>query len=414
MLGEGVLRMTDGEGPGEARTLDGIRVADLSRAISGPYAGRILADLGADVVKIESPRGDVADEFGRRQAGRSGLFAQMNAGKRIVRLDLADDAGRQSARLLLRCADVVIENFRPGVLDGLGLGYQDLEAGNPGVVLLSISGFGASGPEAGRRAFAPVIHAESGLLIRNAVGTSGTPSDLPIALADTLSALHGTIAVLAALRLRDVTGHGQHIDMSMLAAVTASDDHVHHALEGDPRTMPSRGLIWEAPGGPILLALEMGATWTRLRAVFGLNDDEATADLPLADKHAARVIIVANWIRGFGSRQQLIEALEAAKIGWADARRPEDLLGQASLQAQPPFAEVADGGDGTRRVIRMPYRFSHAADVVPGGVKPAVSDLAPILAEWAHASSRVLARPDSVPAQGQRHPDGQPRAQGAR
>ncbi len=128
--------------------LPGWRVLDLSRAIAGPYAGRVLSDLGADVVKLEGPRTDLANLFGAVADGSSGLYAQMNAGKRRIAVDLARPAGADLARALAGRADVLIENFRPGVLDRLGLGYQALAATNPGLVLLSISGFGSTGPGA--------------------------------------------------------------------------------------------------------------------------------------------------------------------------------------------------------------------------------------------------------------------------
>lgn len=196
---------------------EGLRVLDLSQAIAGPYVGRVLADLGADVVKVEWPRGDVSDVFGRRIGGRSGLYTQMNAGKRGVTADLASAGGRELLRRLADRADVVVENFRTGVLERAGLGYRDLSATNPGVVVLSISGFGATSPERDRQAYAPVIHAESGLLARQSQLDGRPVTDVALALADTLAGLHGAVAVLAALALRRDTGAGQHIDLSMAA-----------------------------------------------------------------------------------------------------------------------------------------------------------------------------------------------------
>lgn len=373
--------------------LHGLRVVDLSRAVSGPYAGRILADLGAEVVKVISPDGDVADEFGRRQGDHSGLYVQMNAGKKAIPLDVQTPEGLAAARRLIENADVVIENFRPGVMDRLGLGYDALSAPNPALVMLSISGFGATGPEADRRAYAPVIHAEAGLILRNTVNADPTPPDLPVALADTLAALHGVIAVLAALRLRVTTGSGQHIDMSMLEAVIASDDHAHHAIEGDARTMPSRGLTWAAPGGPILIALEMGATWVRLSRTFGLSDTDETRNAPQPEKFAARAALLADWIQGFPTRDDLIAALDVAKIGWADPRSSGELMNQKSFVARPPYAEVSDGAGGSRRVVRMPYRFDQAAGAEPGELLNLDDDqLRDLTSRWSqtgHAPEKV-------------------------
>src|SRR5437899_802235 len=140
--------------------LGGVRVLDLSRFIAGPFAGRLLADLGADVVKVEPPSGDVTRLFGVVRGGLSGLYFQQNAGKRNVCIDLKEPGGVELVASLAARADVVIENFRPGVLAKLGLGYDALATKNPALIMLSISGFGQEGPEADRQAYAPIIHAE--------------------------------------------------------------------------------------------------------------------------------------------------------------------------------------------------------------------------------------------------------------
>jgi len=161
---------------GRPLPLAGIRVLDLSRALSGPFAGRILGDLGADVVKVEMPGTDIAHGFGKTELPHSGLYTQLNAGKRNLSFDLFTPAGRDLALQLAEACDVVIENFRPGTLDRVNLGWEDLSTANPGLVMLSISGFGQTGPEAGRRAYAPVIHAEAGLLGRQAEADDREPA----------------------------------------------------------------------------------------------------------------------------------------------------------------------------------------------------------------------------------------------
>jgi CoA:oxalate CoA-transferase len=160
----------------QTRPLDGLRVLDLSRAVSGPLAGRILADLGADVVRAELPGTDVTQAFGKVTRGRSGLYSHVNAGKRSILLDL--HRPRDVARLLDLAAacDVLVENFRPGVLDRFGAGWPALSAVNPTLVMLSISGFGREGEDAERAAYAPVIHAEAGLIGRQADITGDPPA----------------------------------------------------------------------------------------------------------------------------------------------------------------------------------------------------------------------------------------------
>ncbi|MSX80706.1 MAG: CoA transferase, partial [Actinobacteria bacterium] len=147
-----------------ASPLDGVRVLDLSQAIAGPMTGRVLADLGADVVKVEWTNGDITNRFGPVRGGITGVFLHMNAGKRGISVDRTAPGGTELLLRLAAKADVVVENFRPGVLDRWGLGYEALSAGNPSLVMVSISGFGRTSQESQRQAYAPVLHAEAGLV----------------------------------------------------------------------------------------------------------------------------------------------------------------------------------------------------------------------------------------------------------
>src|ERR1700692_3961606 len=144
--------MTDAD---KSYPLSGLKVLDFSRVLSGPFAGRMLSDLGADVVKIEPPEGDVTRQWGRVIAGVPGYYHQQNAGKRNISIDLRAEGARELAFELVRRADVLTENYRPDVMGRLGLGYDTLSHINPRLVMLSISGFGAGGPESGRPAYAP-------------------------------------------------------------------------------------------------------------------------------------------------------------------------------------------------------------------------------------------------------------------
>jgi CoA:oxalate CoA-transferase len=349
--------------------LQGLRVLDLSQAVSGPYAARALADLGADVVKVEWPRGDITNVFGERRAGISGLFTQMNVSKRGIAVDRTLPAGADLVKRLAARADVVIENFRPGVLERAGLGYAVLAADNPALVMLSISGFGATSPESQRQAYAPVIHAECGLVARQAEIDGRSPTDIGLALGDTIAALHGTIAVLAALRLRDQTGRGQHIDLGMLQAMVASDDYTHNAIDGVAVLYPPRGDIWDAPGGPVLIAADPKTLWVRFVRHTGANDP-APPDADVPTKAAMRAKAVATWVASFDDRSKLIAELEAADLPWADLRSTATLLDSPTLVADEVVVEVDDHAGGTRGVVTMPYRFSDA-DVAVRGPAPA-------------------------------------------
>ena len=374
----------DSEPPHEvARSpLPAWRVLDMSQAISGPYAGRILSDLGADVIRVEGPRTDVTDLFGAVADGRAGMYAQMNAGKRSVAIDLAADGAVDLARRLAATADVVIENFRPGVMDRLGLGYARLAEANPLLVMLSVSGFGPSGPDSGRRALAPVIHAESGLIARQADLDEREPADLPLALADTVTGLHAAIAILAALHQRVATGAGQHIDLSMLAAVAASDDHAHAAIDGSTEPYSSRGTIWQAPGGPLLIAAPPKHAWVMLSR-RGLVVDPAPPGSDLAAKARLRQQAIQDWMSSFSLRQELIAALEGAGVAWADLADSSAVFADGAHTASLPGS--------SRRVAAMPYNFSAATVALPRAVARRGEHNAEALADWLGLDAATVA-----------------------
>ncbi len=362
------------ESPGEAvLPLPAWRVLDMSQAISGPYAGRVLSDLGADVLRVEGPRTDITELFGVVTDGRSGMYAQMNAGKRSIGIDLTAAGAAGLVRDLAAQADVLIENFRPGVMDRLGLGYDRLAAANPRLIMVSISGFGATGPDAGRRALAPVIHAESGLLARQSELDGTQPSDLPLALADTVTGLHAAIAILAALHQRNATGHGQYIGLSMLGAVAASDDHAHAAIDGRPEPYTSRGTIWHAPGGPLLIAAPPKHAWVMLSR-RGLIADPAPAGSDLETKARVRQQAIQDWMLGFADRKDLIGELEGAGIAWADLADSADVFAGGANSVSVP--------DSNRRVVAMPYGFSAAAAEPRRGVARRGEHNAEALADW--------------------------------
>jgi len=349
------------------------RVLDMSQAISGPYAGRILADLGADVVRIDGPRTDVTEHFGVVRDGRAGMFAQMNAGKRSVGVDLGAPGGVKLITDLATRADVLIENFRPGVMSRLGLGYAELAAVNPALIMLSVSGFGPDGPDAQRRALAPVIHAESGLLARQAELDARGPVDLPVALADTTTALYAAIAILAALHQRAATGAGQHIELSMLEAVAASDDHAHAILDGTGEEYSSRGTIWQAPGGPLLIAAPPKHAWAMLSRA-GLIADPAPAGSDLPVKFRLRQQAIQDWMSGFADRSSLIAALEGAGVAWAEVRTSEQVYADGAHSVAVP--------GGERRVVGLPYSFSAAMSAVRRPAPTRGQHNAEALADW--------------------------------
>ena len=299
------------------------------------------------------------------------------------------------ARLLDLAAacDVVVENFRPGVLDRFGAGWPALSAVNPRLVMLSISGFGREGEDAERAAYAPVIHAEAGLIGRQADITGDPPADIAFALADALAGLHGTIAILAALRLRDRTGTGQHIDLSMLEAMLATDDYTHYSIDEHP-VRPARGEVWPAPGGPILVSADRKYLWRQLKTCFGVADPDP--DAPLEDKLRARARVMAAWFAAHQDRDALKRDLETARLAWADIRHAEDVLAAPSVAGRDTIVEVTDGDGEKRSVVRMPYRFSDAASGPVRGVPEPGEHTDDVLRDWT-GNAKLPGRPACPP-----------------
>lgn len=207
----------------EGRPLAGIRVADLSRVLAGPYATMLLADMGADVVKVEHPEhGDDTRAWGPPWAeGESAYFLSVNRGKRSLAIDVKDPEGRDTVRELCAGSDVVIQNFRPGVVERLGLDHETIAARNPAVVYCSITGFGAGHEPAGRPGFDAIVQAESGLM-RATGPPEGPASRVGVAMSDVLTGMNATVAILGALMRARSTGRGEHVATSLINSTLSS------------------------------------------------------------------------------------------------------------------------------------------------------------------------------------------------
>lgn len=202
--------------------MHGVRVLDLSIALTGPYAVALLADQGADVVKVERPDGgDIARYIGVEVNGMSALFVTCNRGKRSIAVDLRHPDGVDIVRRLAADADVVVQNFRPGVVDRLGVGYEDVRQGNPDVIYASLSGFGSRGRYRDRSAYDTVIQAYAGVAANQADPNNGVPQFLRQTVADKVTALYACQAISAALFARERGAGGQHLELSMVDAVVS-------------------------------------------------------------------------------------------------------------------------------------------------------------------------------------------------
>lgn len=352
----------------------------------------MLADLDADVVKVEPPDGDVTRLWGAKRAGISGYFNQQNAGKRGMCVDLSVPEGVELVVALAGVADIVIENFRPDVMGRLGLGYDVLSARNPGLIMLSISGFGANGPESRRAAYAPIIHAESGIMARQADVSGSQPADMALSVADTNAALHGLVAVLAALHLRHATGQGQHVDMAMIDATLVTDDHIHFALDDshELKNMPSE--VWQSAAGPIVIAGDFRYLWRQLSSVLGV-EDPTPEDATLEEKIAARRTATRHFLEHTcRDRAAVIAAMDRMNVAWGDVRSSSAALDLPTVRHRGTFTEVDDRAGGVRRLPQSPYRFSAADARVRGGAPRQGEHNAAVLMDWLGAEAVATER----------------------
>ena len=285
------------------RPLEGVRVLELARVLAGPWIGQTLADLGADVIKVEAPEGDETRGWGPPFAadGAAAYFHACNRGKRGIALDFREPGDLALARRLAAGAEVVIENFKVGGLAKFGLDYASVAAGNPGVVYASVTGFGQDGPLASRAGYDFIIQAMGGIM--DLTGEPDGPPQKPgVAYADLFTGLYGTVAVLAALRLRDRTGRGQWIDLALFDTQLAvlANQAASHLIGGTaPRRMGNAHpsivpyQVFDADDAPLVIACGNDGQFARLCAALDLAADphwatqSATPRPPRRDRRRA-------------------------------------------------------------------------------------------------------------------------------
>ncbi|MFJ8748759.1 CaiB/BaiF CoA transferase family protein [Streptomyces sp. NPDC102441] len=342
--------------------LDGLLVVDLSRALAGPQAGMMLGDLGARVIKVESPSGDDTRSWGppfvSAQDGttESTYFLSCNRNKESIALNLKrEEDARVLARLIER-ADVLLENFKPGTLERLGFGTERLMRLNPRLVLLSISGFGHDGPEAHRAGYDQIAQGEAGLM-----SLTGADPDHPqrvgVPIADLLSGMNGAFGVLAALRERDRTGRGQIVRTSLLASVVGA-----HAFQGTRWTVggdlgAAQGNqhptiapygLFRCAGGSVQIACGNDAMWSRLCAAFGLPADDP-AYATNADRLANRDGLTKLLEGVFGSYDaaDLLQRLADADIPAGRVRGLDEVYAWEQTRSQRLLVDVEHPSLGT-------------------------------------------------------------------
>lgn len=362
--------------------LAGVKVLDMSRVLAGPFAGRMLADLGADVVKLEPPEGDVTRLWGHRVGGIAGFYHQQNVGKRDICIDLSADGAAELVIRLAQQADVLLENFRPGVMERLGIGWDVLHAANPRLVMMSISGFGSGGPESHRPAYAPIIHAESGAIARGAALHGDAPRELPLSVADTNAALHGLVGLLAALYRREQCGRGDRVEIAMLDAMLATDDHLHYALEDAEHLRPMQSEVWQTGIGPVMLSGDFRHIWKGLVSVCGVEDptpDGATLEEKIAHRRAAAGAFLAS----LADEAAVAETCARMNMAWGRVRSSAQVAAESpTVRARGSIVEVDDRAGGVRPVVQSPYRYTEAESGVAGPAPHRGEHNRDVLAGW--------------------------------
>ncbi|MEX0286907.1 MAG: CaiB/BaiF CoA transferase family protein [Paracoccaceae bacterium] len=354
-----------------AAPLAGLKVVELARILAGPWAGQTLSDLGAEVIKVEAPRGDDTRAWGppfitRDDDVSAAYFHSTNRGKASVTVDFTTPEGQALLREMVADADILIENFKVGGLAKYGLDYASLSAVNPRLIYCSITGFGQTGPYAHRAGYDFIIQGMSGLM--SITGEpDGQPQKSGVAITDVFTGIYSVSAILAALHQRQTTGRGQHIDMSLLdvaVAVTANQALNYLSTGVAPGRMGNAHMnltpyqVFDTSDGHIIIATGNDAQYQRLCAILGLEDMATHPDyLHNKDRIANRRVMIArlNGATAQRTKQDLLDACEAQGVPAGPINALDEVLADPHVVARGMQIEL-DGVPG----IRAPFRFSDA------------------------------------------------------
>ena len=387
--------------------LDGLRVLDFTRVLAGPHCTRMLTDLGADVIKVEPPAGDLTRFTSPRVNSLSTYFIQQNTGKRNVSLDFSRPEGVELLLELAEQCDVVVENFRPGVMDRNGLGYEAMAARNPRIVYASITGYGATGPWAGRRAYAAVVGAEAGLTKAQGDAHGSHYANDPHSHGDVYTALETCSGILAALLQRERTGRGQWVDVSMAQTLLYVNEHLHDALWDGP-VEPSwlrsfrpgdYPVVTVANGETVVISghfAERG-TFQMFAEAMGRHeiiDDPRFADVPSRLEHLDDLFELLAEFAATVPDAETFEAIFAEhRLAVGVLRSSREICETDWARERDVIAEVSDRGNGRIRIPNAPWRFSDAAEVgVHGEPRYRGEDNREVFAELLGLDDAELAR----------------------
>lgn len=355
-----------------AGPLDGMRVIDLTQVLFGPFATMLLSDLGAEVIKIERPEvGDIARGNGPVVRGVSTYFLSLNRGKKSVTLDLATERGVEVFLKLVKSADVLVENFRPGTMEKLGLNYERVREHNPGIIYVAGSGFGQNGPYAGKPAFDIIVQAMGGIL--SITGEEGGPPVRPgVSYGDITAGLFLCVATLAALQERHKSGKGQFVDISMLdCQVTAQENaFVRYLNTGEiPRALGTRHpvmtpfQVFQTSDGYVALALRGGIKdqWPLFCAAIDrvdIIDDPRFEDGWSRTQNYTTLEPILTEAMKTRTTREWVEEMEQAGIPCGPVNTIAQVAGDPQIAARDMIIKVRHPEVGDFRVVNTPFKFS--------------------------------------------------------
>lgn len=353
--------------------LTGIRVIDYSHFLAGPFLSRCLAAMGAEVIKVERPTaGDAGRSTPYFIQGQSGYFLQQNMGKQGLCVNLKDPRGLEMLHKLVETADVFVENYRPGALNRLGLGYEELSKINPKLVYCSVSAYGHTGPDSARPGFGLIAEAKCGAMAM--IGVPGEPPPLfRLSIADMYTGIHGVAAVCAALLGRVTSGKGQHIDMALYDCMVSMHDYAVqcYTLSGGKEIPVQTGHdlpqstiygVFPAQDGYLVIAAQVDDAWKRLARLIG--GDALAADTRFHDpagRNAHRVELLARvreWTMAQASVKACMAALDAAEVPSGPVQRIDEVLADPQIIARGMVVEQDHPVLGRVKLPNLPFRFS--------------------------------------------------------
>ena len=342
-----------------ARPLEGIRVLDFTRVLSGPHCTRMLSDLGAEVIKVEPPEGDLTRFAFPRVGSMSTYFAQQNIGKKNISMDLKAPEAVELVKALIRECDVVVENYRGGVMDKLGLGWSVVSQINPRLIYAAISGYGNSGPWSHRRAYATVVNAETGMTGLQARARGGDASNDPHSHADVYTGMECAAAVLAALFQRERTGEGQYIDVSMAQTMLYVNEHVQNELF--EREVPADQIRSFQPGDYPILQTGDG-TYV---VVSGHPAERGTFDLFVSAMNRPELLeadhskLDGKSLLPYMQGKNNSSAYAKSLVFHYDPKTKSDVMGQTLIHKDWRYTDWGKGEKGSELYIRKndPFEF---------------------------------------------------------